>query len=200
MRASAADPRGPSLLHNEAVSNPRTAGIGGRRLLAWLIDWMCILGWVAITAAIGVPLYLAGMIAPTGYGALNVVAALVVVVPVVVGAAWFESRSVAATPGKRALHLRVRTSGGRPPFRVAPLRNTLKIGVPWLIGHAAVFAIVSSSGTTDPVPVSVWLLTGAAYLIPMIWIGSLFIAGGRTPYDRVIGTDVVRDGVGPATR
>jgi hypothetical protein len=189
---------GGRLLQNEVVSNTRTAGIGGRRLAAWLIDWMCILVWVALTAAIGVPLYLAGIIAPTGYGALNLIAALVVVVPVVVGAAWFESRSVAATPGKRVLRLRVRTAGGRAPFRVALLRNTLKIGVPWLIGHAAVFAIVASSGTTDPVPVWVWLLTGAAYLIPLIWIASLFIAGGRTPYDRIIGMDVVRDGVDPA--
>lgn len=178
----------------------RGMGISGRRLVAWLIDWTCILAWVAITAAIGVPLHLAGMIAPTGYGALNLIAALVVVVPVVVGAAWFESRSVAATPGKRVMRLRVRTTGGRPPFRIALLRNTLKIGVPWLIGHAAVFAIVASSGTTDPVPVWVWLLTGAAYLIPLIWIGSLFFAGGRTPYDRAIGTDVVRDAVGPAPR
>lgn len=176
----------------------RGMGISGRRLVAWLIDWTCILAWVAITAAIGVPLHLAGIIAPTGYGALNLTAALVVVVPVVVGAAWFESRSVAATPGKRVMRLRVRTTGGRPPFRIALLRNALKIGVPWLIGHAAVFAIVASSGTTDPVPVWVWLLTGAAYLIPLIWIGSLFIAGGRTPYDRAIGTDVVRDGVDPA--
>jgi Na+/melibiose symporter-like transporter len=174
------------------------AGIGGRRLVAWLIDWMCILVWVAMTAAIGVPLYLAGIIAPTGYEGMNLIAALVVVVPVVVGAAWFESRSVAATPGKRVLRLRVRTAVGRPPFRVALLRNTLKIGMPWLIGHAAVFAIVARSGTTDSVPVWVWLLTGAAYLIPLIWIASLFIASGRTPYDRIIGTDVVRDGVGPA--
>lgn len=177
----------------------RGMGISGRRLVAWLIDWTCILVWVAITAAIGIPLYLAGIIAPTGYGALNLIAALVVVVPVVVGAAWFESRALAATPGKRTMRLRVRTADGRPPFRVALLRNTLKIGVPWLIGHAAVFAIVASSGTTAPLPAWVWLLTGAAYLIPLIWIGSLFIAGGRTPYDRVIGTDVVLDVVGPAT-
>jgi uncharacterized RDD family membrane protein YckC len=179
---------------------PKTTppAVGGRRLAAWLIDWTIILVWVGITAAIGVPLRLAGIVAPTGFGTLNLIAALVVVVPVVGGATWFESRSVAATPGKRVMRLRVRTAGGRPSFRVALLRNTLKIGVPWLIGHAAVFAIVASSGTTDPVPVGVWLLTGAAYLIPIIWVGSLFVAGGRTPYDRVTGTDVVRDAPGPA--
>ncbi|HEX6955345.1 MAG TPA: RDD family protein [Agromyces sp.] len=181
------------------MPNTPRASLGRRRLVAWLIDWACILVWVAITAAIGLPLYLAGIIAPTGYGGLNLIAALVVVVPVVVGAAWFESRSVAATPGKRVMRLRVRTAGGRPSFQVALLRNALKIGVPWLIGHAAVFAIVASSGAADPVPAWVWLLTGAAYLIPLIWIGSLFVAGGRTPYDRATGTDVVRDRLGAAT-
>ena len=30
------------------------------RLFAWLIDWLVILAWVAIVAAIGVPLFLGG--------------------------------------------------------------------------------------------------------------------------------------------
>ena len=167
-------------------------GIGGRRIVAWLIDWACILAWVAVTAAIGVPLYLAGIIAPAGLLTLNAIGALVVVIPVVLGAAWFESRPVAATPGKRALGLFVQTGAGRPPFRVALARNALKIGMPWLIGHAAVFAIVTSSATTETVPVGVWVLTGAAYVIPLVWVVSLFVAGGRTPYDRITGTEVGR--------
>jgi len=170
-------------------------GIGGRRVVAWLIDWACILGWVALTAAVGVPLYLAGITASAGLVTVNLVGAFVVVVPVVLGAAWFESRSVAATPGKRALGLVVRTDVGRPPFRIALVRNVVKIGVPWLIGHAAVFAIVTSSATTGTVPFGVWVLTGVAYVIPLIWIVSLFVAGGRTPYDRISGTDVVRRSV-----
>lgn len=169
--------------------------MGGRRLVAWLIDWVCILGWVGLTAAVGVPLYLAGVIAPTGLVALNVIGALVVVIPTVVGAAWFESRERAATPGKRVLGLEVRTDAGRPRFRVALVRNALKIGVPWLIGHAAVFAIVTSSADAGAVPAGVWVLTGAAYVIPVVWVVSLFVAGGRTPYDRVSATTVVH----PAT-
>ncbi len=26
-----------------------------------LVDWLCILGWVAVTVAVGVPLYIAGV-------------------------------------------------------------------------------------------------------------------------------------------
>lgn len=165
--------------------------VGRRRVLAWLIDWACILAWVAVTAAIGVPLYLAGVIAPVGVLELNLVGACIMVMPVVIAAACFESRSVAATPGKRALGLRVLATSGRPRFLVALVRNLLKVGLPWLIGHAAVFAIVTSSAASDTVPAGVWMLTAAAYLIPVIWIVSLFVPGGRTPYDRITSTSVV---------
>ncbi|MGO2035095.1 MAG: hypothetical protein ACTH2U_01360 [Brevibacterium sp.] len=40
--------------------------LGMRRIAAWLVDWLCILIWVAITAAVGVPLYLNGITSPAG--------------------------------------------------------------------------------------------------------------------------------------
>jgi hypothetical protein len=52
-----------------------------RRLLAWLIDWVFVLVWVGIVAAVRVPLYLAGVIPDMDLVALNVVAALLVIVP-----------------------------------------------------------------------------------------------------------------------
>ncbi|GAB3562457.1 RDD family protein [Spelaeicoccus albus] len=164
---------------------------GRRRLLAWLIDWACILGWVAITAAVGVPLYLAGVIAPDGVLALNLVAAFVMVIPVVFAAAICESGSSAATPGKRALRLIVISEVGPPRFRAALARNMLKLGVPWLLGHAAVYAITSTSSESATVPVGVWILTAAAYLIPSVWVVCLFAPGGRTPYDLITRTTVV---------
>jgi hypothetical protein len=86
----------------------------------------------------------------------------------------------------------VLTDGRRPRFGAALVRNALKIGVPWLIGHAAVFAITTGSADGGDVPAGVWVLTAAAYVVPLVWIVSLFIAGGRTPYDRLSGTTVVR--------
>lgn len=160
--------------------------------MAWLIDWACILGWAALTAAIAVPLYLAGVIPPGGPLAANLIGAVVVVIPTVVGAAWFESRQRPATPGKRVLGLEVATDAGHPRFGATLVRNALKIGVPWLVGHAAAVAIVTSSADGGTVPVGVWVLTAAAYVIPLAWVVSLFVAGGRTPYDRLSGTTVVR--------
>lgn len=170
-----------------------------RRIVAWLIDWCCILVWVAATAAVGVPLFLAGVIATTSVVVLNIVGATVVIVPVVVAAAWCESRPSGATPGKRATGLLVRWGSIRVPYRLALLRNVLKLGVPWLIGHAAVFAIVSSSNASNEVPAGVWVPTGLAYLIPIVWIVSLFVRDRRTPYDRICGTTVSRQAV-TATR
>jgi hypothetical protein len=77
------------------------------------------------------------------------------------------------------------------------LRNSLKIGVPWTIGHAAVFSIVQASGS-GPVPASVWLLTVVAYMLPIMYVVPLFVGQGRTPYDLISGTVVIPE-VHPVT-
>jgi len=161
-----------------------------RRLVAFAIDWCCMLGWIAVVAAVGIPLYLAGAIQLTGAPAQNLIG-LSVVVPIVLAAAWCESRSRGATPGKLALGLRVVRRNARASFPWALLRNTLKLGVPWIIGHIAVFALVDTSASgTSPAWV-LWLLV-AAYVLPVLWLVSLLLPGARTIYDRLTATDVVR--------
>lgn len=162
-----------------------------RRVAAWLIDWLCISVWVGATAAVGVPLYLAGVFRPEGMLLSNVVAALVIVLPVVLAAGALESRWSGATPGKRILRLKVSGRAGRPTFGEALLRNALKLGVPWLLGHAAVSAIVLTSSTQAPTPFWVWALTGAAYVLPVIYLVTVFTGSGRTPYDRLARTQVL---------
>jgi len=162
-----------------------------RRIAAWAVDCVCILGWVAITVAVGVPLYLAGVTRISNLLVLNVVGALVVVVPVVIGLAALEHVR-GATVGKQLLGLRVEANGQRPSWGRALLRNSLKVGVPWLIGHAAVFAVA-----TDPSPATSVLLI-AAYVLPVTYLISLFAGGGRTPYDRLGGVIVVRADRAPA--
>ncbi|MGN6127372.1 MAG: RDD family protein, partial [Humibacter sp.] len=72
-----------------------------RRLVAWLIDWACILVWAGIVAAVGVPLYLAGVTRDVDDVTLNVIAAATIVVPVTLGLAALESSGWQATLGKR---------------------------------------------------------------------------------------------------
>jgi RDD family protein len=163
------------------------------RITAWVVDWGCVVVWVAITAAVGVPLYLAGMTSALGTVTLNLVAAAVVVFPVTFWLARLESGARRTTPGKRLRGLAVITAadGSRTTLGKALLRNTLKIAAPWLIGHAAVYAIVET-GDSGAVPIGVWLLTGVSYVLPAVYVASLFIGTGRTPYDRLSGTTVVR--------
>ncbi len=159
-----------------------------------LVDWFCILAWLAITAAVGVPLYLSGATHPMSALASNLVAALITVVPATVVLAWLESSPRQASIGKRTRHLRVvdAVTGSRLSFRRSILRNTLKIGLPWTIGHAAVFSIVQASGSGS-VPVSVWLLTAVAYMFPVTYVVFLFVGRGRTPYDLISSTEVIQE-------
>ena len=162
------------------------------RLAAWLVDWLLVLVWVAITAAVGVPLFLSGFTGGLSVLALNIIATFVVVVPVTVGMAVLESSAREASIGKRARRLIVVTVN--TPHRIsrtrALVRNVLKIALPWTIGHAAVFEIVATS-TTGFVPVTTWIVAAFAYILPIVYVVSLFIGSGWTPYDRVSGTAVV---------
>jgi hypothetical protein len=36
------------------------------------------------------------------------------------------------------------------------------------------------------------ILTGLAYVLPIIYVVSVFVGTGRTPYDRLAGTVVIR--------
>ncbi|WP_243062088.1 RDD family protein [Humibacter sp. RRB41] len=162
-----------------------------RRLLAWLIDWVCVLVWVGILVAIGVPLYLSGVTGGVGPISLNVISGLVLVVPVTVVLAALEASRSGATLGKRVLHLRVQThQDARVSFGRALARNALKIALPWAVGHVAVIAIVVSS-EAGSVPPWVWVVTIAAYVLPIAYVVALFVRSGRTPYDAAAGTSVV---------
>jgi uncharacterized RDD family membrane protein YckC len=166
--------------------HPRT------RIIACLIDWCCVIAWAGVLAAVCVPLYLTGTLHALPVLAANVLSAVVLVVPVTVGLAALESSRHAATIGKRVMRLRVVSDhGARVGFSRALARNGLKVTAPWLVGHAAVYAITGTSATAAT-PGWVWGLTGAAYILPVVWILSLFVASGRTPYDRLTRTTVRR--------
>ena len=74
---------------------------------------------------------------------------------ITVGLTLLETSAREASVGKRTQQLRVvdEVTGLRVPFRRASLRDTLKIGVPWTIGHAAVFSILQVGAVgLDPRP------------------------------------------------
>jgi uncharacterized RDD family membrane protein YckC len=161
-----------------------------RRIVAWLVDWLCFLVWLALVAAIGIPLYLSGVTSQWSAVTTNVVSALVTAVPLTIFLAVLESGTRQASVGKRVLGLKVEAArdGGRLSFASALLRNTLKVAVPWTIGHAAAITLVGST-TIGP---GLATLTAAAYVLPLVYVVTLFVREGRTPYDRAGGARVVR--------
>ena len=161
-----------------------------RRIAAWLVDWLCFLVWLVLLAAIGIPLYLSGVTGQWSAVTTNVVSALVTAVPLTIFLAVLESGARQASVGKRVLGLKVVAArdGGRLSLTSALLRNALKVAVPWTIGHAAAIALVGST-TIGP---GLAALTAAAYVLPLVYVVTLFVREGRTPYDRAGGARVVR--------
>lgn len=112
------------------------------RIVATLIDVACMLPWIAVVAAAGSVLYVAGTIREVPDALGNLIGFGTLIVPITLAAAGFDGTSRHATPGKRALRLRLRSAGGGPGFTRALLRNAIKCAAPWELGHTAVFALV----------------------------------------------------------
>lgn len=166
----------------------------GQRVRAALVDLGLGLAWAAVVAAVGVPLYLTGGLDGLQALQLNLLGGALVVVPVIIGLAATEGGRYGASPGKQWLGLRVRRTDGRVLGRGrALLRNTVKIGLPWMIGHAAVVAFA-----TSPVPVApdVWILVTIAVLLPLSYLAAALLEDGRTPYDVLAGSRVVAAAAG----
>jgi uncharacterized RDD family membrane protein YckC len=162
-----------------------------RRLAAWLIDWLCVAVWVGVLAIVGFALYSTGALNGLSLLAQNLFSFVVLIAPVTFALAALESRG-GRTPGKRALRLRVTDAAASGPvsFGHALLRNTLKIALPWAIGHAAVYGYAAAS-TSASTPPWVIALTVLAYVLPIAWVIGLFVGSGRTGYDFAAGTIVV---------
>ena len=157
------------------------------RLLAWILDWLCILVWVAVVAAVAVPLYLGGVLRDLGAVSENLLAFVLLIAPVTVALAWRESSRRQATPGKRLRRLVVTADEGRASYGRALLRNALKVGLPWELGHTVAFTLATGHGI-----VPVWIVPVAAltYALPIVYVVMLFVGDGRTIYDRIAGTVV----------
>jgi uncharacterized RDD family membrane protein YckC len=168
----------------------------GARIAATLIDVACMLPWIGVVAAAGAVLLSSGITRSVDAVAGNVIAFVVVIVPITVAAAGFDGAARHATPGKRLLRLRVTSGNGSssgsgpgsgPAFFRALGRNAIKFALPWELGHTAVFALVGSSAAT---PLWVTIVLVAAYAIPIVSLVLLLVTG-RPLHDRLTGTSVV---------
>lgn len=161
------------------------------RIGAWLMDWLFIAIYLAVLAGVG---YLAGTpewdLDPLS---ATFLAFAVSVLPVVLWLAWWEAGPRSATPGKRLLHLRVVAADGGAPigFGQALVRNAVKVGIPWQLGHV-IFAWFAINDPAEGMPF--WLLAVVAvdYVLMFWFLGALFVGQRRPPYDRFARSRVIR--------
>jgi uncharacterized RDD family membrane protein YckC len=149
--------------------------------MAWAVDYW-FFGAVALLAAVVLlPVSLTGLKDELGPAATNVLVLAVVLVLETVVFGWLESTARKTTPGKRAVGLRVVDVTSHEPvtFRRGLVRNGVRFGPPLIILDALLYNAPTDLGLV-------------VLIVPTIWVVSLFVGSGRTPYDRLAGTTVIR--------
>lgn len=161
--------------------------LAGRRGKAYLLDCLGFLGVGAAMVPFGVVAYRRGLIGPR-----PVISHLVSATLPVIATVWTarqESGAMRATWGKRRHGLTVTTEDGDAlPFGTALLRNTVKILIPWQLGHTV--AIGSAYGgwdRKDPVTLGA---TAVTYPLLGVIVGAVASGSGRAVHDRVVGSVV----------
>ena len=110
-----------------------------RRLLAFAVDWCCMLGWIAVVAAVGIPLYLAGAIQLTGALAQNLIGLTVV-------ALAMTTATVVTRPTELVDNARMLVSGALPPPEGAPIPLDGARAALFVRDHAGVDDVVATNG------------------------------------------------------
>jgi len=162
-----------------------------KRLLAFALDYIIISAYLVVLVILGV--VIARTPAGPGFRALfddpnsaEATAFLLLVVPVLLYFAIFESSRWQATWGKRVLRLRaVTTSGERAGFLRALWRNALKL-LPWELTHACLWRI--PGWPFDPQTPPLWINVGLVlvWVIVAVYVISLiFSRTGQTLYDHL---------------
>jgi uncharacterized RDD family membrane protein YckC len=170
--------------------NRATYTLAWRRVAAWAVDWLIISAYAVALVPLG--LLLVGRSVRLPSLGWNAASFIVLIVPATVWLAAWEGARSGATPGKRLLGLRVRLSReGDVGRRRAAVRNTLKVALPWELGHTAAFLLADpkGSGSTALVGMASAVLACA---LAAGYVASVFIGTGRTPYDLAAATRVVR--------
>ncbi len=168
-----------------------------RRLAAYLIDYLVIAAYIALLFALAV--VLRERTGPgLGEGPNPMVGQLIgfvtLTLPVILYFAVMHASQRGATVGKRVLRLRVvNMNGQQARFPQTLMRAVVKF-LPWEIAHTAIWRI--PGWPQEPAEPLAWQWTAfaASMLACGLYIVSLFIGAGRTPYDRVAGTCVVHRG------
>lgn len=159
--------------------------LAGRRIGAYLLDCIGYLGVAAAELPIGFWAF------QQGWGTNPVLMAVLSSIPPVAAtaiAALGEAGERRSTWGKRRLGIRVDFTGEAGLGR-ALVRNTVKIFLPWTIGHVVAFRAANGAfQAPDAITITATIATYAIFGVFGVMGG---FGSGRGPHDRLAGTQVV---------
>lgn len=159
------------------------------RLVSAGWDYLVIVVWLALLAAVFVPLYLAGVRVFDGLGMVSsdLLITVLTVLPTGAYLTIGEAGRRQATWGKRRAGLAVVTASGKRPgaLRIV-MRNVVKL-LPWQCGHMAVSRLAGGHEVSAAI-----LLLVAAYALAGASIALLLVRRDRAAlHDVVVATRVV---------
>jgi uncharacterized RDD family membrane protein YckC len=162
-----------------------------RRLLALFLDYGVVVAWLAVVAAVFVPLYFVG-VRPWGEHA-DLAAFTASVLPVWLYLTVTEAGPAHATWGKRRAGLRVVGPAGAPVrFGRSAARNAVKL-LPWQLAHLGVAALLAGPEAATLVrPAAAWVPLTASYVLVAVTVAIVLVRRDRAAlHDLVAGTRVV---------
>ena len=165
---------------------------GWRRIVAYFIDYVVFILPLLIVLTLAGTALSSLAVAPTLRGWTGHSAMLVLLtLPVALYFALSESSQRKATVGKRAMKLVVGTPDGEHvSFGHAFLRAAGKLA-PWEFFHAMLWHW--EGWPMNPSPATTLQVAGLVFGWAMVgvYLASLFLGSGRTPYDALAGTSVL---------
>jgi uncharacterized RDD family membrane protein YckC len=179
-------------------SEQRSRAPVGGRLAALGLDYLVILGWMAVLAAgslaidatVGLPDVL-GALGPIGAQAVFFT---LLTLPVGLYLFRTESGPAQATWGKRRMGLAVTSAGVRPTRTQIGIRTAVKL-LPWEVAHTLIWqmqAVFHRDGYGAEVPVWVFVGLSLVNLAVVVYLAMSLTGQHRGPHDRASRTAVVR--------
>lgn len=167
----------------------------GRRLLAFLLDYLVITVYIVVLTLVTQGAMLAGVPVTDMFAnpiRADLFAFILLILPVMLYFALSESGPRRATWGKSRLHLCVTDGGGRRlTFPRALLRSAVKF-LPWQIAHTSLFQIPGWPLNATTIPTGSVIGFILVWLLIFVYLGFLlFHPARRTPYDFAAGSMVI---------
>jgi uncharacterized RDD family membrane protein YckC len=159
-----------------------------KRFLALWLDYLLILGYMAVLFAVNLLIYLVFLGGIPAYDELGMnLISLTLIVPVILYSILAESGRRHATFGKAKAKLTV-VSSAAGPIRLWQiiLRNLVKF-LPWQLAHIAIFHSMALQWEFSPLWTGVMV---CVELLPFLWVGLLFRKDRRGIHDLLAKTRV----------